>query len=64
MFLELNSKRLYGGSGKEKDIVVVVVLCSDPPQNMKLGTQEVWTEKKWTKKRDACAKLLFYFLNQ
>ena len=33
-FLELNSKRLYRGSGREKK---VVALCSRPPQNVKLG---------------------------
>ena len=35
MFLELNSKRLYQSSGKEKK---VVVLCSRPRQNVNSGT--------------------------
>ena len=33
-FLDLNSKKLYQSSGKETKVVVV---CSRPPQNVKLG---------------------------
>ena len=33
-FLELNSKRLCQSSGKEKQSLV---LCSHPPQNVRLG---------------------------
>ena len=44
----------------------IVVLCSRPPQNVKLGTvlscrSRATTAKKCTKKPDAHAKLLFCF---
>ena len=58
-FFEVDSKGLYQSSGKEKK---VVVLCSRPRQNVKLGT---FTLKSWNdgkemyKKRDARAKLLY-----
>ena len=59
IFSELNSKRLYQSSGKEKE---VVVLCLRPRQNVKFGTfsrcGRAATEKKCRKKRGASAELL------
>ena len=40
IFSELNSKRLYQSSGKEKE---VDVLCSRPRQNVKFGTFTLWS---------------------
>ena len=58
-FLELNSKGLYQSSEKKKE---VVVLCSRPIQNVKLGSITSYScndGKERYKKRDASAKLLF-----
>ena len=56
--MEFNSKRLFQSSGEEKESR----LRSRPRQNVKLGTytrcSRAATAKKWTKKRDARAKLL------
>ena len=57
-FLELNYKRPYGVQQKKNK----VVLCSHSPQNVKLGIlccSRVVMAKKFTKKHDARAELLF-----
>ena len=65
-FLELNSKTLYQSSGKEQESRC---LRSRPGQNVKLGTgtftgcSRVATVKKFAKKRDARAKMLFFQSN-